>query len=70
MIFVTHSVDEAVAFGTRVVVLGPRPGRIVLDEPAPFAAQAIPTTESRDLPEFARLRRQVSAAITSMEDSP
>ena len=70
VIFVTHSVDEAVALGTRVVVLSPRPGRIVLDEPAPFAAQAIPTTESRDLPEFARLRRQVSAAITSMEDSP
>ena len=68
MIFVTHSVDEAVALGTRVVVLSPRPGRIVLDEPAPFAAQGIPTTESRDLPEFARLRRQVSAAITSAED--
>ncbi|HKY14080.1 MAG TPA: ABC transporter ATP-binding protein [Microthrixaceae bacterium] len=68
VIFVTHSVDEAVALGTRVVVLSPRPGRIVLDVEAPFAAAGISTTDSRDLPEFARLRRQVSAAITSTED--
>ena len=65
---IDNSVDEAIALGTRVVVLSPRPGRIVLDEPVPFAAQGISTTESRDLPEFARLRRQVSAAITSTED--
>ncbi len=68
VIFVTHSVDEAVALGTRVVVLSPRPGRIVLDVEAPFAGAGIPTTDSRDLPEFAQLRRQVSAAITSTED--
>ena len=36
VIFVTHSVREAAFLSDRVVVMGGRPSRIILDEPMPF----------------------------------
>lgn len=63
VIFVTHSIPEAVLLSDRVVVLSARPGRIVadvdIDLPQPRSAEA------RDLPEFqqytALLRREIEA---------
>ncbi|MCB2030315.1 MAG: ABC transporter ATP-binding protein [Rhodoferax sp.] len=36
VVFITHSVDEALVLSDRVLVMSPRPGKIVADLPVPF----------------------------------
>jgi NitT/TauT family transport system ATP-binding protein len=59
VLFVTHSIYEAVFLSTRVVVMSARPGRIfnvmTIDEPQPREAGF------RDSPRFAEYCRQLSA---------
>ncbi|GIE32389.1 putative ABC transporter, ATP-binding protein [Actinoplanes italicus] len=62
-VFVTHSVDEAVFLGSRVVVLTPRPGRIALDLRIDLPRTGIAADELRGLPEFAALRAEIGHAI-------
>ena len=62
-VFVTHSVDEAVFLGSRVVVLTPRPGRIALDLPIDLPRTGAAGEELRGLPEFAALRAQINAGV-------
>ena len=66
-VFVTHSVDEAVFLGSRIVVLTPRPGRIALDLPVDLPRTGVAPDELRGLPQFAALRSRVGAAVRSPE---
>jgi len=39
MVFITHSIDEAIVLGDRVVVLSPRPGQVREILPMPFSGE-------------------------------
>lgn len=54
IIFITHSVDEAVYLSDRIVVLTPRPGRICKIIPIP-----LPRPRDRTSVEFAEVRRDI-----------
>ncbi|MBO4240020.1 ABC transporter ATP-binding protein [Pseudonocardia alni] len=62
-VFVTHSADEAVFLGSRVVVLTARPGRIALDLRIDLPRSGVDAEELRGSPEFAELRARVGAAV-------
>jgi NitT/TauT family transport system ATP-binding protein len=54
IVFITHSVDEAVFLADRIVVLTPRPGRICR-----IFAVDLPRPRDRTAPAFAQVRREV-----------
>jgi len=60
-LFVTHSVSEAAYMASRVVVMSPRPGRIVTEVAIPFGYPRAP--ELRFDPEFAGIAGQISARL-------
>jgi ABC-type nitrate/sulfonate/bicarbonate transport system ATPase subunit len=67
-VFITHSVDEAAYLGSRVLVMSPRPGRIVWDQRTPFG-DGERTQALRATPEFVefreRVREQIAAPTTT-----
>lgn len=60
-IFVTHSVDEAVYLGTRVLVMCSRPGKIVAEFSVPFDYPRDPSI--RYGPEFTKIAGSVAEAL-------
>jgi NitT/TauT family transport system ATP-binding protein len=59
VIFITHSVDEAVFLSDRIIVLSPRPGRICR-----IVAIDLPRPRDRTSVEFAQVRREVLDLIS------
>jgi NitT/TauT family transport system ATP-binding protein len=58
IIFITHSIDEAIYLGQRVAVMTSRPGRIKQCIDIPFTGSAH-DDDVRATPEFARLRHEI-----------
>ncbi len=68
--FITHSVEEAVYLATTIVVMSPRPGRILATMDAAFSRE-VPPRPSRVVkssPEFVALRERVLALIWGEDD--
>ncbi len=65
VVFVTHSVDEAVLLSDRVLLMGPRPGRVLqsFDVPLPRPRWDY---DVRARPEFAELRAELWGRIRDM----
>ncbi len=61
VIFVTHSISEAVFLSTRIVVMSPRPGRIieVIDSDLPVKRKL----DIRETPEFLAIAHRVRQAL-------
>ncbi|MEM9040481.1 MAG: ABC transporter ATP-binding protein [Actinomycetota bacterium] len=64
IVFVTHSVPEAVYLSTRVVVMSPRPGRIAAEIPIDLGARS---AETRDDPAFFDAVTEVRRALRAVE---
>lgn len=64
VLFVTHSVEEAIFLGTRVIVMGARPGRVIYDRKVSFKGDGRSTgTGIRSTPDFISMRDEVAAKI-------
>ena len=60
VLFVTHSIEEAIVLADRVIVMSPGPGQIVADEPV-----HLPRPRDVASPEFNAIRRRLSALVHS-----
>jgi len=70
IILITHSVEEALFLGERLVVMAPRPGRIHKEYTLPFAAQGVEgdAREIKIQPDFISTREEILTMIWEMEE--
>jgi len=70
--FITHSVEEALFMGTKLIVMSPRPGRITHVFDLPFSRQfqgGTPARQVKASPEFITLREKVLNIIFADEEA-
>ena len=70
IILITHSVEEALLLGERLIVMAPRPGRIHKEYNLPFADQGV-DADLRDVkknPQFSEVREEILGMIWDMEE--
>lgn len=71
IILITHSVEEALFLGERLIVMAPRPGRIFKEYRLPFAEQGVEMS-ARNIKaqtDFVQTREEILSLIWSMEES-
>ena len=70
IILITHSVEEALLLGERLLVMAPRPGRIHREYRLPFADLGVNADlrEVKKHPEFALRREEILGMIWDMEE--
>jgi NitT/TauT family transport system ATP-binding protein len=56
-LFITHSLEEAIVLGDRVLVMSARPGRIIAEQRPPFPRPR--TGDIRSMPEFTSLKSEL-----------
>jgi NitT/TauT family transport system ATP-binding protein len=61
VVFVTHSIPEAAFLSTRIVVMSPRPGRIIDVIETSFPAER--TLDIRETPEFLKVAHRVREGL-------
>jgi len=70
IILITHSVEEALLLGERLIVMAPRPGRIHKEYNLPFAEMGVgqDLREVKKHPEFHKVREEILSMIWDMEE--
>jgi NitT/TauT family transport system ATP-binding protein len=58
LVFVTHSIDEALTLGTRIVLLSPHPGKVVAEIPVDWSK-----INAQNHPEYAGLKERITQIL-------
>ena len=65
IVFVTHSIEEAALLASRVLVMSPRPGRVILDRQLSFSRSPLTLDELRVTPAFTDLCHELRDAVAN-----